>query len=134
MRKIEKEMIEAIKAKKSYSNDNTRVVICEDDTTIKVELHNYEIAVITSNELHISDAGFQTKTTKSRLNCLLNHFDLPIIYSKNFQWYIGSNTWLGDTGFLINQPNTPQPKEYDVVLGGKEAQPRPYDAVLGGKK
>lgn len=96
-------MIEAIKAKKPYTCDNTKVVVCEDDTTIKVELHGYEIAVITPNELHISDAGFQTNTTKSRLNCLLSHYNLPTIYAKKYQWYIGNNTWEGETGFLISE-------------------------------
>lgn len=134
MRKIEREMIEAIQAKKPYSNDNTRVAVSSDSDLIKVELHGYEIARIIGNTLYLSDCGYQTKTTKSRLNCLLNHFNLPIIYSKNYQWYIGVNVWEGNTSYLIDQDNISQPTEFDAVLGGKSQQPKPHHRVLGGNK
>lgn len=102
MRKIEKEMIEAIKAKKNYSNDNTRVIVSEDGNYIKVELHGNLIAQIwVDSKLMFSDCGYQTKTTKSRLNAILNHFELPTIYSINFQWYIGTEVWNGNTSHLI---------------------------------
>lgn len=103
MRKIEREMIEAIKARKYYSKDNTKVVPDDENIRTRIYLHDNEIAYIEDNELWISDCGYQTKTTKSLLNCLLNHFELPIIYSKNFQWYIGIEVWNGSTSYLIPQ-------------------------------
>lgn len=118
MRKIEKEIIEAIKARKPYSNNNTRVSVSSDGDFLKVELHGHVIAEIWDKSIQLSDCGYQTKTTKSRLNCLLSHFDLPTVYSKDYQWYIGSDIWLGSKTFsLINEP---KPREYDAVLSGKK--------------
>ena len=135
MRKIEREMIEAIKARKNYSNDNTQVKV-EKDETIKVYLHSNLIARIYDNNVWttawFSDAEFQTKTTKSRLNCLLNHYHLPTICQKNSQWYIGDLRWDGPKMFQILDSS--KPKEFDAVLGGQSQQPQPYDAVLGGKR
>lgn len=102
MRKIEREMIEAIKVGKVYHNDNTSVSSHDDDGTIRVYLHGHLIAEIVGNELSLSDCEYQTKTTKSRLNAILNHFELPIIYSKNFQWYIGTEVWNGSTSYLLS--------------------------------
>jgi hypothetical protein len=137
MRKIEREMVEAIKARKNYSNDNTKVTVSSDGKVTKVELYGQRIASIEDNVLYLDDCGFQTKTTKSRLNCLLNHYRLPIIYSKKGQWWIGSNVWLGNTSYLLilgmNGNKVKESLKYAAVLGG-QSQPRPYDAVLGGKK
>ncbi len=105
MRKIEQEMIEAIKQWKNYRKDNTRVEVDEDISgLIYVFLHNHRIASIdfSDNTITLRDARFQTKTTKSRLNAILSHFDLPNIYSKKFQWYIGNEEWYGSKFFEIN--------------------------------
>lgn len=120
MRKIEREMIEAIKARKDYSNDNTQVRV-EEDGTIKVYLHSNLIARIYDNNVWttawFSDADYQTKTTKSRLNCLLSHFNLPTISAKSSRWYVGDIRWDGSKMFQILDPS--KPKEFDAVLGGK---------------
>ena len=104
MRKIEEGMIEAINRKENYRKDNTEVYIYKDRETsqIQIYLHNNPIAVIENNELRIFDKGYQTKTTKSRLNCILSHYNLPTIYAKKFQWYIGDEEWLGTKTFEIN--------------------------------
>lgn len=93
-------MIEAIQHGKAYHNDNTSVS-SHKDGTIRVHLHGHLIAEIQNNELMLSDCSYQTKTTKSRLNAILNHFELPTIFSKNFQWYIGTEVWNGSTSYLI---------------------------------
>lgn len=135
MRKIEQEMIEAIKNGKAYQKDNTRVAVNSDGYFLKVELHGHVIAEIyATKQLRLSDCGFQTKTTKSRLNAILSHFNLPTISTKNFQWYIGDEKWKGNKTFDISKKDAkPQPREFDIVLGG-QSQPRPSDAVLGGKR
>lgn len=139
MRKIEREMIEAIKAKKDYIKDNTYVLQMEGSQNKEVtliHLNDYIIAKVVGNELWLSDCGYQTNTTKSRLNSILNAFNLPTIGQRNYQWYIGQEKWKGDKTFLLSEQTTlePQPKSTDAVLGGQSQQPRPYDAVLGGKK
>lgn len=107
MRKIEREMIEAIKNSKPYKNDNTEVYLLE-DRAIQVYLHNNLIAEIKGSTLYLSDCGYQTKTTKSRLNAILDYFNIQsTVYSKNYQWYlgnIGSNeVWTGSKTFDLSQ-------------------------------
>lgn len=102
MRKIEREMIEAISKCKSYSKDNTQVTI-NDYWEVQVYLHGNRIAIIQNNKLLLSDKGYQTKTTKSRLNAILSHYNLPTIYSKNYQWFIGDEEWNGTKTFEIKQ-------------------------------
>ncbi len=99
MRKIEREMIEAIKAKKDYTNDKTQVRV--EGNAVKVYLHDNLIATILENALWLYDGGWESKTTKSRLNCLLSHFKLPQIYQKNYLWYIGDDEWTGSKTFEI---------------------------------
>jgi hypothetical protein len=98
MRKIEKEMIEAIQNEKNWSKDNTQV---SNNKIICVYLHGSLIAEIGNNELRLFDAGYQTKTTKSRLNAILNHFNLPTISAKKFEWYIGTEIWNGSTSYQL---------------------------------
>ena len=105
MRKIEQEMIEAISKGKDYKKDNTEVQVLESNGTW-VTLHRNLIATVyefpDKIELRVQDATYQTKTTKSRLNCILSYYNLLTIYSKKFQWYIGDEKWLGTKTFEIN--------------------------------
>jgi hypothetical protein len=106
MRKIEEEMIEAIQKAKSYRKDNTEVQVLEDNG-IWITLHRNLIAVVDFDKLRLYDAGYQTKTTKSRLNTILSYYDLGIIYQKNYQWYLktdnGDEEWTGSKVFDITK-------------------------------
>ena len=62
MRKITKEAIASLFAGKDYHNDNTTV----DGGTLR--LHNSAIAEIRHDGLYITTAGWNTTTTKERLN------------------------------------------------------------------
>ena len=55
-----------------------------------VFLHGNKIAEITDNDMTIFDGGWQTTTTKSRLNALCSEFciDGERVFQKNFQWYV----------------------------------------------
>lgn len=110
MRKIEKEMIEAISKGKDYKKDNTSVCSHDDGAVFRVYLHQNLIAEKQDNELWLDDFGYQTKTTKSRLNAILSHFNLPTIYQKNKQWYlqgglptIENEEWTGHRIFNISK-------------------------------
>lgn len=69
MRKIEKDMVAAIKAKKNWKSGNTRVDI--EDGAVLVRLHGNLIAQIGESVLDISDCGWPTVTTRSRLNAVI---------------------------------------------------------------
>jgi hypothetical protein len=64
MRKVTKEAINALFAGKDYRNDNTTV----DGGTLR--LHNSAIIEIRHDGLYITTAGWNTPTTKERLNGL----------------------------------------------------------------
>ena len=112
MRKIEEKMITAIQNKKNWSKDNTSVsviiyspedtVILKQITHITVRLHSHEILNIINKQLLLSDAGYQTKTTKSRLNAILSLYDLGKIYSKDYQWYLNDEEWTGSKEFEMD--------------------------------
>ena len=89
MRKIEREMIQAIIDNKDFSKANTRVE--NHGTYFDVLLHGHKIAVYYPNSmnLHVNHQGWMTNTTKSRLNALITFVRGGCygIYQKNFQWF-----------------------------------------------
>jgi len=91
MRQIEKEMNMAIKSKTAWSKSNTCTTF---DNTIEncfVYLHGNHIATYNYalKELSLYDGGWQSNTTKSRLNALLFEFATGFgVFQKNWEWYI----------------------------------------------
>ena len=55
-------------------NANTEVTIDEETNTSSVYLHGNLIATVTDNDMTIYDGGWQSNTTKSRLNALCDAF------------------------------------------------------------
>ena len=122
MRKIEQQMVEAVQScldgsDKGWRSGNTEVFVhhhgdrnhwCYQRTVI-VRLHGNVIAEFDSalngardcRGLTLRDCGYETKTTKSRLNALLWAFrDGSRIYQKQGQWYCPDGTeWLGAEWF-----------------------------------
>ena len=87
MRKIERLMNAAITAGKDFKLDNTEVVACSNVTD--VFLHGNLIARIGETWIELFDGGYQSKTTKSRLNAILSeHGCGESIFQKNFQWFV----------------------------------------------
>ena len=92
MRKIESEMIAAVKGDINWKKDNTSVVI--EDGISKVYLHGNLIAEIDDVSLKLYDGGWQSNTTKSRLNALLSEFGYTCgtqreyVFQKQFEWFI----------------------------------------------
>ena len=79
MRKIEEQMNNAIRHRKNWSGSNTTVTCYKKDgitTEVNVLLHGHCIAWFdtASNDFNISSAGWETVTTKSRLNAILEEF------------------------------------------------------------
>ena len=92
MRKIESLMNRAIAAGKDWKNANTEVINA--DGVSSVYLHGNLIAEITDDAMKIFDGGWQSNTTKSRLNALINEFCNAAtdgVFQKDFAWYIMDN-------------------------------------------
>ena len=85
-------MIAAVKGNINWSKDNTSVTI--EDGISKVYLHGNLIAEIDDVSLKLYDGGYQSTTTKSRLNALLSEFGYTCgtkreyIFQKQFEWFI----------------------------------------------
>ena len=93
MRKIERQMNEAILNRKDFFSSNTSVENYVNNITgakeAVVKLHGNHIATV-GDTLQICDAGWQTVTTKSRLNALCNEFAYGCyVFQKNFEWFLG---------------------------------------------
>ena len=92
MRKVEQQMNEAILNRKDFFKGNTSVENYITETGVReaiVKLHGNHIATV-GDRLQICDAGWQTVTTKSRLNALLNEFaEGCYVFQKNFDWFLG---------------------------------------------
>ena len=88
MRKIETQMIAAIHGNKNWSSGNTQVVTNLDLSN--VYLHGNLIAQIDNNTVSIFDGGWQSATTKSRLNALCSEFCIAGegVFQKDFLWYV----------------------------------------------
>ena len=75
-----------------FSSGNTTVVQHRND--MEVFLHGNHIATLCkiSMDLRIFDGGWQSVTTKSRLNALLDEFGGgDRVIQKDFAWYLVSN-------------------------------------------
>jgi hypothetical protein len=91
MRKIETQMISAIKDNKDFKVANTEVISCTNVSD--VYLHGHLIARIGETWIELFDGGYQTNTTKSRLNAILSAFgmDGERVFAKNFDWFVNYN-------------------------------------------
>ena len=94
MRKIERDMNTAIRHRKEHwQSANTLVesFYCSatDRVGSVVKLHGNKIAEVYANSIVLFDGGWQTVTTKSRLNALLDEFSTGTgVIQRNFEWFL----------------------------------------------
>ena len=96
MRKIERQMCDAIRDGKDWKLDNTEVITINDVSW--VYLHGNHIATVYSDSVEVFDGGWQSNTTKSRLNAICDAFCVSGegIFQKNFEWFI--HKFVGQAG------------------------------------
>lgn len=89
MRKIEQQMITAIESDQRWQSGNTTVIPGWENTS-DVYLHGNRIATVGDTWIQLFDGGYQSVTTKSRLNALLSAFgiDGEKVFQKDHQWYV----------------------------------------------
>ena len=91
MRLIEQQMNSAVRNKKNFSKANTMVRYDKAENLSSVYLHGHRIADYchTKGKAWISSCGWETVTTKSRINALLEEFREGFrVIQKNWQWFI----------------------------------------------
>ena len=100
-------MCAAIHSNIDWQNANTSVHFDSETGVSVVRLHGNKIAEVSDNDMTIFDGGYQSTTTKSRLNALCNEFCVTGegVFQKDFQWYVrlfvgainGKNVYKNDT-------------------------------------
>jgi hypothetical protein len=90
MRKIERQMLNAIANNSNWQSANTRVEFDADTNESKVYLHGNHIADVGENYIRIYDGGWQSNTTKSRLNAIFSECGIAGegVFQKNYQWFV----------------------------------------------
>lgn len=87
-------MIEAIKANKDWKSANTSVHFDSESGVSVVRLHGNKIAEVGDDSVKLFDGGWQSNTTKSRLNAILSEFGYTCgtqreyVFQKQFEWFI----------------------------------------------
>ncbi len=81
-------MNHAIRQGRNFSSSNTSVQ--HDGAETFVYLHGNHIATVRQNSILLFDGGWQSNTTKSRLNALLDEFSYGArVFQRNFEWFVG---------------------------------------------
>lgn len=70
MRKIEQNIVKALRSGNYLNKGNTEVRFYKDTMTVK--LHGNTVAESDGKTIRLNWCGWDTPTTKSRLNCVLN--------------------------------------------------------------
>ena len=105
--KITVDSVRAFAIGKPFRRENMAVEIADDGVYLK--LHGNTIAYRSSNDgtIVISNCGWETNTTKMRLNYLLSIYNSPCrIRQKNFIWYLGNQVWNGGRTYIYSLATT----------------------------
>ena len=122
MRKIEAQTIQAVRtlANRAHYNGSLfksgNMEVCQIHSGIvgttgytrfiQVKLYGNLVATFypATDTFTVSDAGWQTVTTKSRINALLSVFNPAAgrLYSKDFEWYFGDSAWSGEATLPVD--------------------------------
>jgi len=90
MRKIEQQMNNAISNNKNWQSANTAVTFDPDTNESTVYLHGNKIAEVGDDYIRLFDGGWQSNTTKSRLNAIMTEHGIAGegVFQKDFKWFI----------------------------------------------
>ena len=94
MRQIERQMNSAISNKADWCSSNTQVSFNSNTNCSQIYLHGHQIATYEHNlkAVKLSSCGYQTNTTKSRLNALLEEVKYGCrVFQKQFDWFVSYN-------------------------------------------
>lgn len=88
-RKITTNAINAFISGRPFSSSNTTVEV--EGNSVRLYLHGNLIAKKEDGKLYVTNAGWQSNTTKERLNGLPG----VSVSQKNYEWYLNGVKWDG---------------------------------------
>ena len=95
MRKITEESIDAFYAKRRFKKRNMQVVVNDDEVLLL--LHDNIIAKLVNDDLFIDSCGWNSNTTRDRLNGLKNVW----VRTQNGQMILNEQSWDGKLTQII---------------------------------
>lgn len=105
--KITMDSVRAFVIGKPFRRENMSVEIDGDNVYLK--LHGNIIALRSNldGKVYIRNCGWETRTTKERLNWLLYTYNSPLkIHQKNWVWYLGNEEWDGGKTYIYKPSTT----------------------------
>ena len=99
MRKLERQMNFAISNKADWKGVNTQVLYNNSTNCSSIYLHGHQIATFDHNlkAVKLSSCGYETVTTKSRLNAILEEVKYGCkVFQKNWNWFVSYNNQTQD--------------------------------------
>ena len=84
----------ALSNKGNWAGSNTQVTYNSNTNCSQVYLHGHQIATFDHDTLalKLSSCGYETVTTKSRLNAILEEVKYGCkVFQKNFNWFVSYN-------------------------------------------
>tara|TARA_R110000787_G_scaffold261168_1_gene366477 strand:+ start:184 stop:495 length:312 start_codon:yes stop_codon:yes gene_type:complete len=99
MKKITQESVAAFEAGNNFRKGNTEVENV--DGEVRLRLHGHTIAKSNAQGLFVSNAGWETKTTKERLNGIQG----VSIRQSDFVWYLNGEEMPSNEFVKIGSPS-----------------------------
>lgn len=99
MRKITRESVNAFLNAKKFNKSNMSVEVLPNVTILKYQGNSIAYKYNDPKRtIAITNCGWESNTTKERLNGVINLSGLNIkpIYQKNWQWYLDGKEWNGE--------------------------------------
>lgn len=87
MRKITQQAVNAFIAGRDFNSGNTTVAVNQHDVSMRLHGNLIAVKYKDSGNVHITNAGWSSKTTKERLNGILDALNVGRIYQRDFVWY-----------------------------------------------
>ena len=87
-------MNSAIRRQVNWAGSNTSVSYNSNTNCSSIYLHGHQIATVDHNlkAVKLSSCGYETTTTKSRLNAILDEVKYGCrVFQKNFNWFVKYN-------------------------------------------
>ena len=84
----------AISNKGNWCGSNTQVNYNSNTNCSSIYLHGHQIATVDHNlkAVNLSSCGYETRTTKSRLNAILDEVKYGCkVFQKNWDWFVSYN-------------------------------------------
>ena len=90
MRKIDQELINAIKGNDTNFSKGNRLLEINEGGNLQVKFHGHTLAVFAGECLLINNCGYWTNTTKQILNEILLEFCDCWLFQHKFDWFVES--------------------------------------------